>query len=381
MAKRKGKPVYFTPEPKWTDYQSITDPDAQAKAYQDCQYFIRTEIADKKKITIIRAWIKEESGWPDKDIEVILRNPDWAFSTQSEAVFFKTKVGYLPQANRDYVEKQRPDWVERGLQIKQEKEEKTSDNPNRPSIQDIMNDKLLEAGGEIDGLIDEWFENKRKLDVPMIQSSIMKFLNLYSPLAQHIPKLVLLYEKEKLEFIEVIKGKDDQLVEGYEHLTKTKLKQSVILYDHIISTLNSYATLKIQSRTKRKTKPISPEKAVSKLKYLKEFTTDQLKLKSVKPTALHLSKEAWVYDTGKRKLHHYVADDLGGEMFVKGNTLLGFDKVKSQIKTLRKPHEQIKEVMGSKPAARTYFDKIKSVGIRPTGRFNDHIIILKAHQR
>jgi len=65
-------------------------------------------------------------------------------------------------------------------------------------------------------------------------------------------------------------------------------------------------------------------------------------------------------------------------MFVKGNTLHGFDKAKSAIKTLRKPKEQLKEVMGSKPAARTYFDKIKAVGIKPTGRFNDSLIILKA---
>ena len=103
-----------------------------------------------------------------------------------------------------------------------------------------------------------------------------------------------------------------------------------------------------------------------------------MKLESVRPTELHLCKEAWVYDTSKRKLHHYVADELGGEMFVKGNTLLGFDKTKSQIKTLRKPQEQIKEVMGGKPAARTYFDKIKAVGIKPTGRFNDALVILKA---
>jgi len=138
--------------------------------------------------------------------------------------------------------------------------------------------------------------------------------------------------------------------------------------------------LKIQSRAKRKTKTISPEKAVSKLKYQKRFEcqTTKMKLESVRPTELHHSKEAWVYDTAKRKLHHYIADDLGGEMFVKGNTLLGFDKAKSQIKTLRKPNEQIKEIMGSKPAARTYFDKIKAVGIKPTGRFNDALVILKA---
>jgi hypothetical protein len=34
--------------------------------------------------------------------------------------------------------------------------------------------------------------------------------------------------------------------------------------------------------------------------------------------------------------------------------------------------------MGSKPAARQFFDKIKAVAVQPNGRFNDKMIILKA---
>jgi hypothetical protein len=48
------------------------------------------------------------------------------------------------------------------------------------------------------------------------------------------------------------------------------------------------------------------------------------------------------------------------------------------MKTLRKPTEQLKEIMGSKPAARKYFKDIKSVSTVPNGRFNDNLIILKA---
>ena len=55
-----------------------------------------------------------------------------------------------------------------------------------------------------------------------------------------------------------------------------------------------------------------------------------------------------------------------------------FDTNKSEIKTLRKPGEQIKEVMGSKPMARKYFDGIKAVATSPNGRFNENMIILKA---
>jgi hypothetical protein len=57
---------------------------------------------------------------------------------------------------------------------------------------------------------------------------------------------------------------------------------------------------------------------------------------------------------------------------------LGFDTTKSEVKTLRKHAEQLKEVMGSKPVARKYFNDIKAVSTTPNGRFNEHMIILKA---
>ena len=48
------------------------------------------------------------------------------------------------------------------------------------------------------------------------------------------------------------------------------------------------------------------------------------------------------------------------------------------MKTLRKPTEQLKEVMGSRPAARKYFKDIKAVAAIPNGRFNEAMVILKA---
>jgi len=379
MARRKVKTVYLTPEPKWEQYKGITDGPGQEKAFQDAQYFIRTEIGDKKRLMRCKTWIKKEAGYTDEEIEIILRNPDWNFNGTSTSIWFLDKVGYMPQPHIDHIAKLKEEWLEKGEKIAQVKEEKAKDKPNRPSIQDIMKEKLLEAGGEIDGLVDQWMEDEIKND-DKFTKQVMSICNNYNPLANHIPLLVALYEKEQKEFKEVIEGKDEQLVEAYSHFSKKKLKATIALYDTVTGVLNSYASLKIASRAKRKTKPITPEKATQKLKYQKRFECNatKLKLESIRPAELHLSKEAWVYDTTKRKLHHYIADEMTGEMFVKGNTLLGFDKSKSQIKTLRKPLEQIKEVMGSKPAARTYFDKIKAVGIKPTGRFNDSLIILKA---
>jgi len=148
----------------------------------------------------------------------------------------------------------------------------------------------------------------------------------------------------------------------------------------VLGDLNSYISIKKASKAPRKRKAVPVEKIVAKLKYLKLFkdVAAKLDLVSVHPTKLHGASEAWVYDTGKRKLHHYIADEYSKVFSVKGNTLLGFDANTSEMKTLRKPGEQIKEVMGSKPAARKYFKDIKAVGAVPNGRFNENMIILKA---
>ena len=147
-----------------------------------------------------------------------------------------------------------------------------------------------------------------------------------------------------------------------------------------MSDLNSYISVKKASKAPRKKKAVPVEKIVAKLKYLKEFkdAVSKLDLVSVHPTKLHGASEAWVYDTAKRKLHHYIADEYSKSFTVKGNTILGFDTNASEVKTLRKPSEQIKEVMGSKPAARKFFKDIKAVATTPNGRFNENMIILKA---
>jgi hypothetical protein len=170
------------------------------------------------------------------------------------------------------------------------------------------------------------------------------------------------------------------LVQGYNHLNKIQLKNILKFIELVLGDLSSYISVKKASKAPRARKAVPVEKIVAKLKYLKTFkdAASKLDLVSIHPIKLHGSSEAWVYDTAKRKLHHYVADDYSKTFTVKGNTLLGFDTAQSEVKTLRKPAEQIKEVLGSKPAARKYFKDIKAVGTAPNGRFNENMLILKA---
>lgn len=252
-----------------------------------------------------------------------------------------------------------------------------SDAPARPNIQEILKDKAREAAGELEGLFDEYITSGAGAKHTLRPMDEVAKKNV---MPQHISLLTDVWKKKLNEIEEVLKDTDSQLVQGYQHLTKTQLKNIVKFIELVISDLNSYISVKKAAKAPRARKAVPVEKQVAKLKYLKTFkdTATKLDLVSISPIKLHGSSEAWVYDTAKRKLHHFIADDYSKTFTVKGNTLLGFDTAQSEVKTLRKPSEQIKEVMGSKPAARKYFKDIKAVSTTPNGRFNEHMIILKA---
>lgn len=251
------------------------------------------------------------------------------------------------------------------------------DQSNRPNVQEIMKERAKEAAGEIEGLFDDFINAGAKATTNI---KVIDEVQRKNVLPQHISIITDIWKRKKLEFEEVVKGKDAQLVQAYSHFTKTQLKNIIKFIEQVDSDLNSYISVKKATKTPRKRKAVPVEKVVAKLKYLKAFKDDasKLDLTSLHPVKLHGASEAWVYDTAKRKLHHYVADEYSKTFSVKGNTLLGFDTKESEIKTLRKPADQIKEVMGSKPAARKYFKDIKSVATTPNGRFNEAMIILKA---
>lgn len=243
------------------------------------------------------------------------------------------------------------------------------------TIQDRLREKVFECAGELEGMFDEFIANGAKMSADYKPISLMRSLNI-AP--QMVSTLVLTWKKRQGEFEEVVAGKNAQLVEGYSHLTKIQLRNVLKFCETVVNDCGAYVQIKKVERKPRKAKPISPEKVTAKFKFLKEFA--ELKLKSEPVTKLAEAQEAWLYDTTKRKLIHVVADSHAGSFRVKGSSVIGFDTVQTQQKTLRKPAEQLKAFMsGGKPAQRKFFKDIKSTEIKWNGRSNENLIILKAY--
>jgi hypothetical protein len=129
------------------------------------------------------------------------------------------------------------------------------------------------------------------------------------------------------------------------------------------------------NRAPRKTKAVSKDKLVAKLKYMK--TNEPLKLVSVNPVDIIGAGELWIFNTKTRKLGRYVASEFN-TLNVKGTTITNFDEFKSVQKTIRKPEEKLKEFKAAgKIALRKFMDEINATDTKMNGRINEETILLK----
>ena len=307
---------------------------------------------------------KKMRGIPDSQIRI---TPAW--------VCRMTLIGLeLLEHEQCIIDEQISEMLKSKQEVRKSQEEKDDDTAvQKLTIQDHLREKVSECCGELEGMFDDFVVSGAKMSADFSPIKLMRGLNI-SPNMTGIVSAV--WELRLAEFNEVLEGIDPDLVEGYSHLNKNQLKQCAKFCETVINDCNSYVQLKKVERKPRAKKAVSPEKLTRKFKFMKEF--EEFGLKSESVTKLVGASEAWLYDTAKRKLVHVIADSHIGTFTVKGSAIVGFDALATVQKTLRKPAEQIKLVMGSKPTARKEFEGIKSTETKFTGRGNENMIILRA---
>jgi hypothetical protein len=351
--------------------------------WDKAKFFAHYDLERKDCGTKVKEYIKKNFS---KDVLTkINRLPDWKLDMHSHwataAHLLEVNPDIIPDAYKTGIVK----WVEtlalEGAALTAKKEETEGEEKPKKvvNIQEIMREKADEALSDIEALFDEFIDSGCSKDF-VVDKKVVGALSARNILPQHMASAIKRYQRLLDEYLEVQAGKCEQLNEGYSHYSKMQIRYAIKFIEDVIAEMNGYISLKQAAKKPRAKKAVPVERIVAKLKHCKSFKDDALKLEltGLSPVKLHESTEAWVYDTKKRKMHHYVADAYSKCLMVKGNTVIGFDKKESGMKTLRKPVEQIKALMGSKPAARKYFKEIKAVEAVPNGRFNTDMIILKA---
>ena len=242
------------------------------------------------------------------------------------------------------------------------------------TIQERVRDAAYAMTEEIEDAIEGFQADPENFD-----PKAFKMLNLLKGKevkAAHARIIKNLYARQLAELEELAGGsKDEQLKEGYGHRSKKQIKNLIAFYQEIASACDMLAQEAKVNRAPRKTKAVSKDKIVAKLKFMK--SNEPLKLVSINPVDIIGAGELWIFNTKTRKLGRYVASEFN-TLNVKGTTITNFDEFKSIQKTIRKPDEKLKEFKAAgKIALRKFMDDINATDTKMNGRINEETILLK----
>jgi hypothetical protein len=175
-------------------------------------------------------------------------------------------------------------------------------------------------------------------------------------------------------YLDVLKG-EDQAQEAYSNFTKKKQKDLAKLFHSFIEDCDKYALFKKANKKPRAVREKTPAQQVKGIKF--KVKDEELGITSVAPTEMIGASQVWLYNTKTKKLSRYTSDSTKG-MQAKGSAIQNWNPDNSKQKTLRKPAEQIKELLESgKVKLRTFLDNVKAKEQDVNGRLNTDTIILK----
>ena len=346
---------------------------ALMRAFHYYNYFNSGKVFKKDIIK----YAKDELKYSKDQLELLAISPDWACRLQSGALLRMRSRGLILRDSEFQFIKTNLDDMER-LGIKKLKEgDDEDDTPavKAPviSVQDRIKFKANETViGDLEDMLDQWILGEspsidvyESMKAAILPAQASKFVSEWAQ--RHLD-----------EMQEAINKTDEQITEAYAHLSTKRKKEFVKWYEGIIADAQRFGTNTKVVRKARAKKPVSIEKQLSKLKYLKE--SPENKLVSINPSQIIGATELWTYNVKYKALTRYIAESgMGFE--IKGTTLTKYDPNTSQTRKLRKPEITLAEVLSSsKTKGAKAFSSLTTKPSEPNGRINEDTIILKANK-
>lgn len=369
------------PSPNWTGCESWSTDKFYSFFHEAMQYYHLNHKSTELKGKVID-WMGRNEYTKDQ-IKQFKVTKDWRCGPTLGAVAGNINRG-MPAVRADFNEgKSSEEWLRKEIERiileggSDLEPEITADSVSTtayvPSVQERLREVSLRMTEEIEDAIERF-----QSDPDAFDPKAFKLLNLLKGKqvkAAHARIIRDLYKSSLAELQEAYAGKDEQLKEGYSHISKKNLKKLVDFYNEITSTCEMLGQEAKMNRKPRAKKAVSKDKLIAKLKYKK--TDEQLKMVSINPADIVGAKELWVFNIKTRKLGKYVAGDFS-DLSIKGTTIINFDDTKSVQKTLRKPAEQLKAFKSSgKVQLRKFLDDINAVDIKLNGRVNEETLLLR----
>ena len=252
--------------------------------------------------------------------------------------------------------------------VNQPKKKETSEGTYKPTIQDHIKEQVHTLCGEIEGAIDDFFDNGCKPTLKvydwLVENEVKGLIakKIADEFRPHLSKVNSVWT-------------DELIYEEFSHLKKKQIELYKKFIISIIDDCDRFSSNSKVSRKPRKKKPVSVSKQIAKLNYKKQ--DDDYKIASVNPSEIVGADQLYVFNTKYRKLGVYKSEGPGG-LSVKGSTIKGFDQEASKCKKVRKPQEVLTKILkGSKLVVRRQYESLTSVEKTLTGRINHETILLK----
>jgi hypothetical protein len=368
--------------PKWDDVDGLTGEQFGAK-YRDAMKWYRLESSAKDLKPKVIDWMGR-AGMSKTEISAFKKTKDWRCNLTMGAIaacLIKGMPDNHPNWNNgksfsEYLKKSIKEVVNEGKNDVEEEVAVKEVKAAAPVV--TIQDRLKEAAGdmseEIDYAIDSWITDPDAFDPKAFKMA--NLLRGKGAKAAHSRFIKAYFKSGHDELLELASGNaDEQLREGYSHVSRKNVKKLIEFYDSIMTACDQIAAEAKLNKKPRAKKQVPADKLVAKLKF--KASDDKLGLTSVPPAQLISAQGAVVYNTKTRKIGIYTSLNSNG-LTVKGTTIGNFTD-KSTQKTLRKPEIQLREFKEQNTQKRieTWVKNIKATEVPLNGRINADIMILK----
>ena len=383
----KRTPVTKDLSPKWDNADTMTA-DVFLKTFRDSMSWYRLESSGKELKPKVINWMAV-NGYTKEQIAEFKETKDWRSNTTIGGIASCLLKG-MPDVHPAFNEgRSTVAWLKSriaeimrggGSDVNEDADDAKAPKVTAPviNIQIRIREQAVDMSEEIDGAIDAFNRDPEAFDPKAIKlTNLLRGKGAKAAQARYIKSF---YESGLAELLELVgDNPDEQLVEGYSHLSKKQVKKILDFYEGIKTACDQIAAEAKVLKAPRAKKAVPAEKLVAKLKF--RVSDDKLGITSVPPTQLIGAQYAVVYNVRTRKIGYYIAVNTQG-FSVKGTSLINYTD-KSTQKTLRKPPEQIKEfkALNTQKRVETWYAKeVKTTETVLNGRFNEDTVILKVYK-
>ena len=324
---------------------------------------------------------KDASRWALSWVKKHLSKKDATYFASAEDWRVSPTLGALCKmmSNGAVFDEKRMKWIHNKIEgviaagkSKKDGSNVVATNSPRRSIQEIVKDNTSDFIGEIEDILDIYY-NGVWLDID--NYSVYNELKKAEAAYNTAKAVVDYYMPLKAELTELITQKTPDLIEAYEKMSLKQRKEYLKLITLIIDDAEKYMASKKAVRKTRAKKPVSASQQVSKVSYLKDSA--EFKMTSIDPASVVCASEVYLFNSKYRTLIRLVSSAREG-FTIKGTTIQNIDIEASGKKKLRKPEDFFTQAGNTRPKMSKAYLDIKTKPSEANGRINGETLIYKA---